>query len=127
MPRAAACLVTLMLAAAVRPDAHHSVLGFDVTRALTLRGVVDEVLWNNPHTYIAVIVKSGARHGQRWLIESESPIALRRLGWSRESVRVGDRVSTTGAPDRRGQAIMRCQSVTVEGHATLPCYPATTQ
>jgi hypothetical protein len=136
MSRPVIGLVTLILLAAVRPDAHHSVLGFDSAHAVTLRGVVTEVLWNNPHTYIVVMATAAtnAKKGNeiqpaptRWVIESESPVALRRLGWTRDSVRAGDAIVTLGAPDRHGKSIMRCQSVTVEGRPALPCYPPTTQ
>ena len=135
MSRPVIGLVTLILLAAVRPDAHHSVLGFDSAHAVTLRGVVTEVLWNNPHTYIVVMATptngrtvSGPQPAPtRWVIESESPVALRRLGWTRDSVRAGDAIVTLGAPDRHGRSIIRCQSVTVEGRPGLPCYPPTTQ
>jgi len=106
--------------------AHHSVLGFDGTRPVTLRGIVAEVVWSNPHTYIAIDVADGAERG-RWLIESESPVVLQRLGWTRGSVRPGDRIVTVGGPSRQGERIMRCQSVTTANGVRLPCYPAVTQ
>jgi hypothetical protein len=137
MSRAFVSLIMLVLMAPVDAGAHHSVLGFDSSHALTLRGVVTEVLWNNPHTYIVVMatpvthrepITGGVKPAPaKWLIESESPVALHRLGWTRESVRAGDAIVTIGAPDRHGRQIMRCQSVTVAGRAALPCYPVTTQ
>jgi hypothetical protein len=137
MTRSAAGVALLMTLTVAGAFAHHSVLGFDSTHAITLRGVVTEVLWNNPHTYIVVMATSSAngerRKGgsksppARWLIESVRPVALRRLGWTRESVRAGVAIVTIGAPDRVGKPIMRCHSVTVAGRAALPCYPVTTQ
>ena len=126
MPRAAASLAVLMLLEVVT-TAHHSVLGFDSSRAIRLQGIVCEVSWSNPHAYIAMVVRAGAHRGERWTIESESPVVLRRLGWTQNSVRAGQAIETTGAPDRQGRQIMRCQSVSVEGQSPLPCYPAHTQ
>ena len=103
--------------------AHHSVLGFDTTRPLALHGMVTDVRWSNPHTYISVEVPDG---GSRtvWVIESESAVVLERLGWSNASVRRGDRIHTVGAPARGGARLMRCQYVEAGSGRRLPCYPA---
>ena len=119
-------VVASMLLAGVAVKAHHSVLGFDGARPVTLRGVVAEVVWSSPHTYIAIDVADGDERG-RWLIESESPIVLQRLGWASTSVRPGDRIVSVGGPSRQGDRIIRCQSVTTAKGVRLPCYPARTQ
>ena len=115
-----------MLLTGVAAEAHHSVLGFDGARPLTLRGVVAEVVWSNPHTYIAIDVADGGERG-RWLIESESRIVLQRLGWASTSVQPGDRIVTVGGSSRHEDRIIRCQSVTTAKGVRLPCYPARTQ
>jgi hypothetical protein len=84
------------------------------------------VVWSSPHTYIAIDVADGDERG-RWLIESESPIVLQRLGWASTSVRPGDRIVSVGGPSRQGDRIIRCQSVTTAKGVRLPCYPAKTQ
>ena len=104
--------------------AHHSVLGFDGSRQLTLQGVVTDVIWANPHAYLAI---DSGRKDARWVIEAESPLVLQRLGWTRTSIRPGDRISTVGAPARDGSPTMRCQFVTVGDGLRLPCYPAAHQ
>src|SRR5687768_2062707 len=53
MARTWPVVVGLLLSGAAL-EGHHSVLGFDGARPLTLRGVVAEVVWGNPHTYIAI-------------------------------------------------------------------------
>jgi hypothetical protein len=119
-------VVASVLLAGVAAEAHHSVLGFDGARPVTLRGTVAEVVWSNPHTYIAIDVADGAERG-RWLVESESPVVLQRLGWARTTVRPGDRIVTIGGPSRQGERMMRCQSLTTATGVRLPCYPAATQ
>lgn len=125
MFRAWPVLASLFLAG-VAVEAHHSVLGFDGTRPVTLRGVVADVVWSNPHTYISVDVVDGAERG-RWLIESESPVVLQRLGWTKATVQPGDRIVSVGGPSRQGERIIRCQSVTTTKGVQLPCYPVKTQ
>ena len=36
--------------------AHHSTAEFDYTREVTIKGVVKEVQWTNPHSYIQMLV-----------------------------------------------------------------------
>lgn len=125
MARAWPVVVTVFLAG-VTTAAHHSLLGFDGTRPATLRGVVADVVWGNPHTYIAIEVVDGPTPG-RWLIEAEGAVVLQRLGWVKTSVRQGDHIATIGGPARDGALVLRCQSVTTASGAKLPCYPARTQ
>ena len=72
---------------------HHSTAPFDMEHATTVTGVVAEFHWINPHSYI---VLQGA-DDHRWLIEIESPNALRRAGWTKDTLKPGDRISCTGA------------------------------
>jgi hypothetical protein len=102
-------------------SAHHSVLPFDGTRPVELTGVVRQVVWGNPHVYVAV--DAGAALDERWIVEVESPLVLVRLGWSRTSLSVGDRVRTVGAPSRAGARVMRCEFVVPAGGSALACFP----
>jgi hypothetical protein len=122
-----AALVACGLLVGVTVRAHHSVLDFDGSRGMTLRGVVVDVVWKYPHAYVAVDVQEGPERGRRWLVESESPVVLERLGWTRTSIRLGDRLLAIGAPHRRGDRVMRCQSVTTADGMPLRCYPERTQ
>jgi hypothetical protein len=119
-------LAAYLLLAGAAAEAHHSVLGFDGTRPVTLRGAVAGVVWSHPHTYISVDVSEGADRG-RWVIESESPVVLQRLGWTRMSVLPGDRIVSVGGRGRTGERTIRCQSVTTAKGVQLPCYPPNTQ
>jgi hypothetical protein len=116
-----ALAVGVVLASSGPAAAHHSVLRFDGSRPVTLAGVVAEVVWRDPHAYIVVDAAGGRG---RWIVESESPVVLQRLGWTRASIRRGDAVTTTGAAATDGARIMRCQFVAVAKGDRLPCYPA---
>jgi len=117
--------VLLALVAGSAPAlAHHSVLGFDSGRSITVRGVVTDVVWADPHVSVAVEETSHEGRAARWTIESESPRVLERLGWTKQSVRPGDRISSAGAPARPGERRMRCDFVATALGVRLPCYPA---
>jgi len=73
-------------------QAHHSTAAFDMTRPFTVTGVVTKFLWANPHSYIDLDVD-----GQPWRLEMEAVNLLRRYGWTKESLKVGEKISCTGA------------------------------
>ena len=115
---AAALLLTVLSAVALGAKAeHHSVLPFDGATATTVEGVVSRVLWQNPHTLIAIELTGG----EAWTVESEGSTILSRLGWSKDSIKSGDRVTVIGARAKDGRRLMRCKSITI-GERTLPCF-----
>jgi hypothetical protein len=42
-----------------------------------------------------------------WSMELDPPVLLRRYGWQKETVSVGDTISCTGAPAKSGAKAMR--------------------
>jgi hypothetical protein len=98
--------------------AHHSVLPFDGVTKTTIDGTVARVLWQNPHTLIAVDVGQN-----RWTIESEGSSILQRLGWTSESLRVGDAITVVGARAKDGRRWIRCTTITL-GEQQWPCFSA---
>ena len=115
----AALLVILLASAATH--AHHSVLAFDGSTATTLTGTVVKVLWQNPHAYIDLdVAASGTR--TRWIVESEGPVALERLGWTSSTLTPGDVITVVGARARDGSTTIRCATVVTPAVRPLPCF-----
>ncbi len=98
-------------------QAHHSVLPFDGATPTTLEGTVVRVLWQNPHTLMAIDVGR-----ERWTIEVDGGAILERIGWTRDVVKAGDKVRVIGARARDGRRLVRCQSVTTQDRRTLTCF-----
>lgn len=89
---------TWLFAFAAPVLAHHSFAAeFDRTKPVTLTGEVTKLEWLNPHAYLHLDVKD-EQTGRvtTWTIELGSPNSLSRLGWKRDSVRVGDRLTIHG-------------------------------
>ena len=84
----ALCLV-LAAGAAV---AHHSTAMFDMQHTVTLNGTVTQFDWTNPHTFIFMEVMSNGAT-ESWSIEGMSPNYLARRGWSKHTLKPGDKVS----------------------------------
>jgi len=77
--------------------AHHSVgAEFDVNTTLNLEGTVTKVEWFNPHIWLYLTVENPDGSSADYQCEGSSPNSLRRRGWTRDSLRVGDRVLITG-------------------------------
>jgi hypothetical protein len=82
--------------------AHHSATMFDRTKVMTIKGVVTEFRWVNPHVSVSVngTIKDGEQP-ELWVFEMTSPGNLIRAGgWRRDAVKVGDRVEVTFNPLR---------------------------
>src|SRR5262249_2990071 len=66
--------------------AHHSVPGqFDMSKPMTLKGVVSKVDWINPHIYIYLDVKSEDGTMTTWALETLPTAMMRKAGLSKES------------------------------------------
>ena len=100
---AAAAAATAAVVAAVPGLAHHSFAMFDQRKVMTLEGTVREFQWTNPHSFIELDVPARAgAPARQWSIELNSPNNLRRQGWSRNSLKPGERISLRMAPLRNG-------------------------
>jgi hypothetical protein len=94
--------------------AHHAfVAEYDASKSTTLQGVVTKVEWTNPHARFYVDVKDKSGSVANWNLELASPNALRRLGWTRDSIKVGDAVSVLVAPAKDGTKMANARTVTL--------------
>ena len=84
-------------------SAHHSFAVFDMTQEKTLNGVVSKFEWTNPHTFIWVDVPNDKGVVESWAIEGMSPNYLGRRGWSKNSVKPGDRITVSVRPLKEGK------------------------
>jgi hypothetical protein len=100
--RQAAILVALLVGAGPA-DAHHSFASFDRSKEVTVTGVVREVQWNNPHTWIQVVVTDAKGRKTEWGFECGSPNMMSRTGWKRTTLKMGDQVVVVGNPLKNGQ------------------------
>jgi hypothetical protein len=105
----AACVIL-----SVTASAHHSVsVEFDPGQRQTFEGVVTNVEWTNPHVYFYADIKDRDGKTANWAFEAAGPNQLLRLGWSRNLLKIGDRVTVVGCPARGGARVASARSVTV--------------
>jgi hypothetical protein len=99
----AAIAAAIGLGAWGQAQAHHSGAMFDRTRQVTLAGTVKEFNWVNPHSSFAVEVTKPDGSNELWGVEMNSPNNLVREGWTRVTLRPGDKVSAVINPLRDGK------------------------
>src|SRR5262245_30890886 len=91
-----AAFVALMIGT-VPLVAHHSFAAeFDSTKVVTLMGAVTKVEWTNPHARIYIDAKDDKGKMVNWNFELGSPNGLMRLGWRRDSLKIGEMVTING-------------------------------
>lgn len=99
----AAAAAGLLLALGAPVLAHHSFSAeFDSTKPVTLDGEVAMMEWVNPHSWLHIDVKKPDGSVERWKVEGGSPSVLLRLGWDRNSLPVGTRVTVVGSQAKDG-------------------------
>lgn len=107
---AASLVASLALAGAAH--AHHSfATQYDANAPVTLTGVVTKVEWTNPHARFYVDVADADGNVTNWNLELASPNVLRRNGWSRDSLKVGDEVMVEGSAARSGAKMANARTV----------------
>jgi hypothetical protein len=98
-----ALVAAALIAADSVATAHHSMAAFDMTQTIALDGVVTRYEWANPHVYIWLAAPGANGETVEWEVEGQPPSMLRRLGWSRDTLKVGDTIHATGNPARNAQ------------------------
>ena len=79
--------------------AHHSTsANFDLDNLTLRRGVITEVRWANPHTYMMMDVTTCKV--DNWAVELGSRVAMDRAGLSRNNLKPGVAISVLSAPAR---------------------------
>jgi hypothetical protein len=101
-----AILASLTLAAVLfhaRPaQSHHSNVLYEVTKVVTITGVVKEFRWVNPHTWLYVTIDDGKGGKTEWKVEGRAPGILRRAGWKTTALSPGETVTVDMSPAKDG-------------------------
>jgi hypothetical protein len=119
----AANLKTLIVAAgaaalavcAAAAMAHHSAAQFDFAQRVTVEGIVKEFNVTNPHTWARVELTDDKRGTRDAEYEGHSASHFYRAGYTRDMVKVGDKIAILIAPRRDGEDGGFIQAFTVNG------------
>ena len=91
----ATCSITVFLTASIA-WAHHSPARFITDQVVVVQGDIVDFDWRNPHVYLTVRDKVGSD----WLVEANSTANLTRVGWTRDSLKIGEAITFRANPNR---------------------------
>ena len=93
-------LLTFCIVPLAHVAAHHSpAMLYDLTKEITVTGVVTEFQLGTPHMRIYFDVDNNGTI-EKWLAEGGSRTQLMRVGWKEDEVKPGDKVTVRGHPPR---------------------------
>jgi predicted component of type VI protein secretion system len=124
MMRAAVLSLSIagLLLCATPAQSHHSNVAYEVNKVVTITGLVKEFRWVNPHTWLHVIVEeNGAK--VEWQVEGRAPGVLLRAGWTKTSLKPGEKVTVDMSPAKDGSKVGIIARVTKEDGTILSNQP----
>jgi hypothetical protein len=94
----------LGMSLAVSPvQAHHSFSAeYDNNKQVHLEGVVTQMEWINPHTWIHIDVTGPDGKVTSWMVEGGSPNILLRRGFNKGSLEKGQKIAVDGFQAKDG-------------------------
>jgi len=112
---------SLMPAAAF---AHHSFAMFDTSKPGTITGTVEDFEWSNPHCWLDIVVVGSGSQDGKWSFEGQSVSMLARKGWSKTSIKPGDKITIGYYPNKSGSKSGAVRTVTLANGTVLGSYAA---
>jgi hypothetical protein len=100
--------------------AHHGNAPFDMTHTVRMQGTVTDFQWINPHAVIHADLKDENGKVANWVLELGSLGMLTRFaGWTRNTVKRGDRVTAEGFRAKNGSPYMCLTSIDLPNGQTM--------
>lgn len=102
-------LLGALLLTSTAAFSHHSSSGINQQGSVTVSGTVKEFRWGNPHSWIELEVVNAKGETELWNFEMNPPVFLVKQGFTRSSLKAGDKVDVTAKPffDGRPGGIFR--------------------
>ncbi len=107
MKKRFACLVLLAAVAMAAPLAAHHGRGasFDMKKQVTLKGIVSQVKWQNPHVLIFIDVPDEGGRVLTWAFENSNVHTLATQGYSRNTLKFGQPITAIVNPAANGEPL----------------------
>jgi hypothetical protein len=117
--RTSAVIATLCIVC-VPAFGHHGNSAYDEKHPVTLKGVVTEFAFVNPHTQIYFDVKNDKGEVVHWACESLGPGILAMLGWTSKTLKPGDEITVTLDPAKSGNPVGYLRKIVLADGTALP-------
>lgn len=107
-------LAVAVLAMAAPPGAHHSDTNYELSKEITVTGVVTEFLFRNPHMQVTFEVADSGTVST-WIAQGTSPNMLVHRGWNSSTLQPGHTITVVGHRARNGATAMRVSRIFLDG------------
>jgi hypothetical protein len=114
--------LTALLLVPTISTAHHGIANFDHNKDVAITGVVTEIAFINPHSWLYVDVRANDGNVNHWRCELRAATVLRRSGWSEDMFTPGSEVRISGSPDRREPTTCYVNNIVLEDGTRLDRY-----
>ena len=104
--------------------AHHSDAALDMNVEVSFEGRVVEYSLRNPHAYFTVEAQGTDGAPVQWNVQMASSITMRRLGWTADSLALGESVRVSVRPARDGRPYGLLNSITKANGEALVSSPS---
>jgi hypothetical protein len=101
----------LLLAAAGSLLAHHGTPAYENKITELKQATVTKFMWSNPHSLIYFDVKDSTATVRHWVGETGSPAAMIPVGWSRDTVKPGDKIDVYIFASKTGNPVGRLNHI----------------
>jgi len=119
--RTTSLLLLGFLAACFPLFAHHGNAAYDTEKTVTVKGVVTEYIWANPHVFVKVDAKDDSGNTLHWVIEAQNLVSQSELGWTNVMFKPGDQVVIDVTPAKNGRPIGRFKGrIVINGQEFKP-------
>ena len=101
--------------------AHHGGAAFDQGSNITFNGTVTEMTFANPHILIYwEAQRDGAN--EKWSGWLTAPTKLQRAGWTKTTLKPGDKIVVSGRPHKGGSHILQITKLIAPDGKELPLF-----
>lgn len=95
-------------------QAHHAFgAEFDANKPIELHGVVTDLKWTNPHSWLYLDVKNDDGSVTKWAVEFGGPYALLQKGLRKTDFPIGSDVVVNGFLAKSGKPVVNASNVTL--------------
>jgi hypothetical protein len=100
-----ACLISAFALVASLFAHHGRGATYDDSKVVTVKAVITEVAWRNPHVAIYADVRGADGKVVNWGFESQNVSSLTREGFFRNTLKVGQEITVRFNPSRSGAPV----------------------
>jgi hypothetical protein len=98
-------VVVGLLAVSFPLFAHHGNAAYDTEKKLTVKGTVTDYIWSNPHVFVKIDGKDDSGNTVHWIVESQNPVSMMQIGWTKDTFKPGDVVEIDAMPAKNGNPV----------------------